>query len=203
MDVELIQMDPAAARERLHMYRDALKRRADAEYEAAAMGYEALAKGTPLVDIAEVFQACPVDAKGRPRLAIARADRKQVEFRAEGHWWGSSPTVTEYRFDAASPNGNYLIEVRVPVDIEVGSERPKTGFALVPMVPPDVEPRKAILRKRSILWEVEAWSDRRIGATPDRDPYLLEHVTGTLYAVVGAWDLTPLEQAVMTGRREA
>jgi hypothetical protein len=48
---------------------------------------------------------------------------------------------------------------------------------------------------------VEQWADTRIGARPDRDPYLLRHLHGDAYAVLAEWDLTPLEQLVMTGRR--
>jgi hypothetical protein len=36
---------------------------------------------------------------------------------------------------------------------------------------------------------------------PDRDPYLLRHVGGALYAVLAAWDLTDLERAIMSARR--
>lgn len=76
------------------------------------------------------------------------------------------------------------------------------GYALVPMVPADAreEAGNPQLSKCWILWEVERWADKRIGAVPDRDPFLLKHVGGELYAILAAWDLTDLERAVMAGR---
>lgn len=35
---------------------------------------------------------------------------------------------------------------------------------------------------------------------PPTDPLLLRHLHGDLYAVLAAWDLTPLERAVLAGR---
>ena len=43
-----------------------------------------------------------------------------------------------------------------------------------------------------ILWEVEKWANQQHNVTPDIDPYLLKHVTGSLYAVIAEWDLTNL-----------
>jgi hypothetical protein len=74
------------------------------------------------------------------------------------------------------------------------------GYALIPMIPADVRPRDA-LENCYVLWEVEHWADRPIRATPDRDPYLLKHLAGDLYAVIAEWDLTELERAIMQGRR--
>lgn len=51
-----------------------------------------------------------------------------------------------------------------------------------------------------ILWEVEVWSDTRLGPQADRDPYLLRYLGGDLWMVLGEWDLTDLERAVMAGR---
>ena len=76
----------------------------------------------------------------------------------------------------------------------------KTGFALVPMVPADVRPKGA-LSNFFVLWEVQAWASRAQVMQPDRDPYLLKHLAGDLYAVVAEWELTDLERAIMTGRR--
>jgi hypothetical protein len=45
-----------------------------------------------------------------------------------------------------------------------------------------------------VLWDA-VWTPE-----PPIDPLLLKHCGGSLYAIVAAWDLTPLEQAVMRGR---
>lgn len=90
----------------------------------------------------------------------------------------------------------------------------KRGYALVPMIPPEVRRglrngngsrcRKHAAsndRKRFILWEVDEWSDTRLRSQPDRDPLLLEHLHGEMYIVLAQWDLTEIERMVMLGRR--
>jgi hypothetical protein len=65
--------------------------------------------------------------------------------------------------------------------------------ALVPIVPPNLNPRGA-LGNYHILWDA-VWV-----AAPPKDPMLLRHLAGSLYAIVAHWDLTALEMAVMRGR---
>jgi hypothetical protein len=76
---------------------------------------------------------------------------------------------------------------------------PKSGMAMVPMVPPDVlPPRGADLSKHFILWEVESWD-----VSPPVDPILLRPIGGDLYAVVAQWDLTEIERTIIAGTRKA
>ena len=142
---------------------------------------------------------------GRPRLAIARADRKQVKVTDGRFSWRSHVPVGHILFDATSENFHdfdYAGSLRIDVPWSDGKTvQIPTGYALVPLVPADVRP-SGQLRNYFILWEVEQWSDRRIGAKPDIDPYLLRHLAGDLYVVEAEWDLTELERAIMSGRRE-
>lgn len=69
----------------------------------------------------------------------------------------------------------------------------ESAQALVPMVPPALHPARH-LRNYHIIWDA-VWIKE-----PPRDPLLVKHLAGFLYAIVAAWDLTPLEQAVMRGR---
>src|SRR5688572_18022547 len=84
MDVATITMDPEQAREKLRHYRAGVHRKADAEWERAADAYEQLAQGTAIVVLSEAIQHASFDAKGRPMLAIARADRRQVALTFDG-----------------------------------------------------------------------------------------------------------------------
>lgn len=206
MNVATITMPPHKAREKLAAYRDALKRRANEEYAAAAQGYEALAAGKALLDLDEAFRACPQDAKGRPKIAIARADRRRVTFRLQD---GDHKVAIFDASDSALPRtyvGSLIVRVPYVDDpakkVDVWSVR---GHALVPIVPADIAPGVPGRNFKAchILWEVEQWADRPIGSRPDRDPYLLKHLAGSLYVVEGAWDLTPLERAITNGRRDA
>jgi hypothetical protein len=65
--------------------------------------------------------------------------------------------------------------------------------ALVPIVPPNLRPDRALSRY-VILFEAE-WRP-----VPPVDPLLLRHLHGALYVVLAAWDLTPIERAVLAGR---
>ena len=209
MNVATVQMSPEAARKKLQACRSQLHRRADAEYEALEKGYAALAAGTPLFDVELALRDCPVDEIGRPSLAVARADRKQVRM----DWphrsqFCSFHTSTDYRFDQRWPTlttSFHLGRQHSHTERHSWSDDPKLypadieGYALVPLIPAEHRPNGA-LRRYHILWEVEEWSANRHRTEPDRDPYLLEHLAGSLYRVVAEWDLTDLERAVMRGR---
>jgi hypothetical protein len=199
MTVATIVMAPEEARARLQEYRAGVHRKADAEWEQAAVAYERLAQGTPLVVLSQVIADSLCDVKGRPLLAIARADRKQVECTLGGS--GNRVTfdtqIPKYRQRDAGRKGlQFTYELTRPA---VGVPLWTRGYALVPMVPPNVLQRRQ-LRDHFVLWDVVAWADSRIGAKPPVDPYLLERVADDLYAIVGEWDLTEVEQAVMRDR---
>jgi hypothetical protein len=201
MDVATIKMPKEEARAKLAEYRRGLHRRADAEWERAALAYEAAALGKPLLVLSAVIAQAPRDEKGRPRLAIARADQRQVQYYRHRDW-----AVERFSIPGARPR---LRDARISVPVQAETpaflaSNPRwpwecEGYALVPLVPPDVR-RGHDLSRRFILWEVEQWSDAPLGAVPDRDPYLLQRIADDLYAVVGEWDLTEVERAVMRDR---
>lgn len=202
MNVAAMTMPPEDAVAKLRAARRSLHRRADAEYEALAKGYEALAKGLPLVNLAEAIRGAPLDEKGRPRLAVFRADQRQVKVSASRDAFRFSPAVWR------SSRTERALEMGFPYPGAIGSRWKgdhyevvnHDGYALVPIVPPEIKGPHD-LKKCHILWEVEAWADSMIRTVADRDPWLLRHLGGDLYAVLGEWDLTDLERAVMAGRR--
>lgn len=163
MNVATITMDPEVAREN-RAYRKALHTRTDAEYEAAAKGYRALAAGTPLLHLGEVFRA----------------------------WKYETAASLTVKVQMGAP-----LAKTSKVTYRMGRE----AFALIPMIPADVLPERYDPQTHFILWEVEQWSEERIGARPDRDPFLLRHLGGELYAIVAEWDLTDLERAIIAGTR--
>ena len=195
MDVPTITMPKKDAQAKLIAYRLQLRKRSDLEYQAALAGYQALAKGTPLLNLTDAFVAAGLGPDLRPRLAFARADKRQVVCRI------SSTQLTFHAFDrdAWREHGSPTL-IRSIVYEHPNPRDANTGYALIPMVPADVRPRDA-LNGCFILWEVERWADRPIRSAPDRDPLLLKPITGDLYAVIAAWDLTDLERSIMAGRR--
>jgi hypothetical protein len=195
MHTPLITEDPAQAREQLAAYNRQLHRRDDPEYRAIAQGYAELIAGRPLLNLRECFATVPLDEKGRPRLAIARADRRTVRLSFEGR----SRMVFDTRMNA-NPSRSLWIEVDVPP-----FERRHLGvsYALVPMIPAAVRakiPRGTRDASCHILWQVEQWSETPLGQQADRDPYLLRHLGVDLWVVLAEWNLTELERAVMAGR---
>lgn len=205
MNVDLLTMDKAEAMERLEAYRAALRRTADEEYFAVAAGLEAMAQGYPVINYARAIADGGVDEKGRPRLAVARADRSQVEVDRNRDWVEFSALArgaSHWQYSSAFPDGLLLRRMAMPRESFVGPYR-ATGYALVPLVPPELILAiggHSRLRGYLTLWEVEEWADRRIEAEPDIDPYLLRPIHGDMCAVIGQWDLTELERAVMAGR---
>lgn len=196
MEVPTIQMARQKALDKLGSYRSQLQKRADSEYEAAVAGYKALADGKVLLDLEEVFAECPRDEKQRPMLAIGRADRRQVAL----SWDGPG----RYRFDArsnewaAQPGPTNLVMMVGSGLVRDNAKPYGSGYALIPLVPADARPN-VDLKKCHVLWEVPEWADGRISAAPV-DPYLLQHLAGSLWVVLAEWELTPLEQAITRGR---
>lgn len=198
MNVPTIEITKSQALQKLESYREQLRRRADGEYEAAVKGYEALAAGKILIDLVEVFRDVPTDDKDRPMLAIARADRRQVQFE-----WSQR---NQFRFDARSQYSAGRPGPTLVVSVDAGRQcKVQTwlsrGYALIPMVPADVRPN-VDLKKCHVLWEVPVWADNRIRTTPPTDPYLVQHLAGSLYVVLAEWELTELERAITRGRAE-
>jgi hypothetical protein len=191
MNTPTIEMPREVAREQLRHYRAQLHKRA-----AVAVGLEHLARGTKLLNLADCFQNVPLDQHWRPKLAIARADRKTVRFRRERRDVGSFDTRTSSA-GRPWPKHGLRFELTLPqCPSDVNYWTLPGGSSLVPMIPASV--REAIgridLAKHFVLWEV-TWADI------PRDPYLLKWTgAGDLYAVLAEWDLTDLERAVMGGR---
>jgi hypothetical protein len=201
MNTKTMSMSKEAAKEKADAYRKALARRSDDEYAAALTVYEAMEEGLTVIDVGAAIREGGFDEKMRPKLAIARADRRQVEF----EWRGSNDIAT---FNTASPNANGhqsrgLIE-RVNFNRRHGQRDGKwdtdvRGFALVPLIPADVRP-EGQQRNWHIIWEVEQWADQRIGARAAPDPYLLRRLSGDLFVILAEWNLTEVELLVTQGR---
>jgi hypothetical protein len=207
-------MDPAEAQRKLDAYREFLTDRhsgkVEHEFGAAARAYAELAKGTPLIDPAEAIRSCGWRADGRPALAIARADQTRVHFQLErsarrwdpntGRWSGPWAPM-EWRFHAAKSRNDRQragdLTFRVSDVTTEPPVEPRSGTAMVPLVPPEAYPPRGLdLAKHFILWEVESWD-----LAPPVDPMLLRHIGGNLWAVVAQWDLTEVERMIIAGTR--
>lgn len=196
MNASIIEMPQDEARTKLLAYQE--EHHSDAaEFNAACeVGYESLAAGKRLLHLSKSFRQAGLDEKDRPRLAIARADRKEVSMR-----WRRRIAVfnASYKSEEHARNSCPTLIRDVSMEAPNAVETWRRWFALAPAVPADVRPPTGQLRQWFVLWEVEEWFASSRTMTAPRDPFLLEHIGGELYAVLAEWELTPLEQAVLEG----
>ncbi len=200
MNVETITMPEDEAIAKVNAYRNGLRRRADSEYRVALTAYEALAAGKALINIDEVFATAELNAEGFPNIAIGRADR--IEVRAQRH--GGSHNC-EFSTATGALGGQWTgNHPGLTIDCTLSNEGKgwKSRYALLPMVPPEVRP-KGQLKDYHILWEVDHWSKEPKTRIAPVDPILLKHLTGPLYVIMGAWDLTEVERCIVVGRVSA
>jgi hypothetical protein len=189
----MISMEEAAARSAIREYRQAVREQHRAEDLAILRGYRQLVKGRKLLDLEDVMRQTGLDERGRPRLAICRADAQWCYFRH--HYRLPTFSFTESLVERATlsyirlPRGTYGAD---PLMKGADGRQVWQVRALLPSIPPRLRP-KAALSHYHILWEAE-WE-----AVP-RDPLLLRHLHGQLYAVLAHWDLTDLERAILKGR---
>ena len=215
MELQTIEMERPAAREKFLEYRQAVRRRHVEEDAQIMRGYRQLAAGRQVLQLSETLRAGGVTTRngGRggwdrdrryalPRLAIARADEPKVYIEGISRdggmtfFWneGMNPHATAKNITL--PAGTWdLREIEDVASITTGS-RWTSWEAQVPHVPPALRPERG-LAGYHILWEA-TW--RQNTPPPAKDPALLKRIGGDLYAVVAIWDLTELERAVLAGR---
>lgn len=199
MNVELIRIEPSAAKAKLASYRKAIAERhhahaaeqTNAEWTRIAEGYRMAAKGLALIELSKAMATGGWDEQGRPKFAVACADRKRVKCNAD------NSALVFFDVNESSwkrRRTRFEFPMRNLPARPAGSRQAWGIEAIVPIVPPDVLPRPDLdLSRRVILWEAD-WTEAPI------DPLLLLPIGGDLYAVEAAWDLTPLERAVISGR---
>lgn len=200
MDLQPMTMPEEAAKAAFREYRGAFlaeRNRIDGEL---MRGYKALSEGKQLIRLTETITAGGVDEMGRPRLAIARADETEIGFSRErngavtfapdhARQWGRSEAADRA---FAMPAGT-LPPLADDAKFDYGYD----SYATIPIIPPRLRPPHG-LSGFQLLWEA-IWHARRQTRAP-RDPALLKHIGGDLYAVLAVWDLTDLERAVLEMR---
>jgi hypothetical protein len=198
MELNTIDMPVAEAEHRLAEYRESLRHNRNSEDEAIAAGYRAAARGMPILSLSETIDAGGFFDNGLPRIAIVRADATQCFVTQD--MAGSWKIDLVFSRNRDSENRGALVgadTVRVHTSREWNSRDSwRRGSTIVPNIPPPHRPNPRRLHRFHILWEVEKWT-----MVAPRDPALLKHIGGDLWAVMAVWDLTDLERAVLAGSR--
>jgi hypothetical protein len=201
MDLNTIQMPRAAARkayldlragirEQRDLELDAVRRRHLRADEAAARAYRHLSVGNQLLRLSPTILG-GFDDTGRPKIAITRADVPEVLMI---RWGGGElvfcPSDDEWTRDRTK-RFTFEAERREPGRLN--------AVATTPTIPQEFRPATR-LSNYHILWEA-AWRAQRTAPRAPRDPALLKHLGGDLWAVLAVWDLTPVEAAVLEASR--
>jgi hypothetical protein len=190
MEVNALTVDRDEAVKMLRKYREhkAYQTPFDADVERI---YKAITEGKVLVNaLAEIVKHGLTD-QHLPKLAIARADEK-VCYLSDTHGDGAMMAGMEWVMgNSARSRWFKFDDGSFP-----GIDKRSRHKAMVPHIPPDIRPRRGI-ENYHILWEAD-WT-----YSPPVDPMLLRRMgkTGDIWLVVGAWDLTDVERAVMGMRQ--
>jgi hypothetical protein len=217
MELQTITEEPEVAKRLFEEYRTEIRKPLRDEATAAqlelrrldtemARAWKQLADGTTLLRLAETIRAGGLMQRAAwgdftcalPKLAVARADARHVYtigVTSRGNITFSVAKTPNWR--QLSEARQNIVEIDEAFEEDAGKERYTSNgtiwSALVPTVPPRYRPNR--LAGYHVLFEVENW--QREPQPPGRDPALLKHIGGDLWAVVATWDLTPLEAAVL------
>lgn len=195
-----IEMGEKEAEEAYKQYLEVVKTRKEKYLKDLKTVYYNLKQGKTVIDIFEAMKKADTNKEGDPRLAICRADAKEVYFEKQSVGSGSfshedfgSWNKGSYRYDIQLPSNTFSDwKFKEGSDWEINRKRIKTK---VPIIPAHLLP-KGKLENYYILWETKEWE-----TLPERkDPFLLKRISNNLFVVLAEWDVTKLEQSIIRGR---
>jgi hypothetical protein len=187
MQTRQIALDKAEAAKLFRKYREhrAYSTPADREIERIA---KMVAEGRIVVQGVGSIVAAGVNAEGLPKLAIARADAPTCHLQLN-HDGSARMSIAEWQRSRAKIGTSFIFPPGAFATRQRGPFK-----SAVPLIPPDIRPRRG-LENYHILYEAE-W--RQVVPV---DPLLLRRIgKSDLWIVVGAWELTAIERAVVAGR---
>lgn len=212
MEVEQLTIPREKAEEIYQESREALKHHAAAKKSQFLKDLRSvtnqLRRKRKILDLeASIIKGGLLESK-EPKLCIAPADqdigyfrklekgagvfRRRTGWRGRGQW--RSPNLKD---EFSFPQGTFP---EWPTEPDRTWRIHRENIEIItPAIPPKILlliPKHHTLKGYHILWEVEKWEPTRV----PKDPILLKQVTAKLFAVIGTWNLTKLERAIMRGR---
>lgn len=211
MEIEKIQMPQEKAKAEWKIYNDLIKKRHDKYLEDMKKCMYQLSQGRALIDIYKVMEKAGVNKTYQPRLAIARADWKEVFFTKKDSGRGFFAGDSKDWYDKSKgeidmPPETFCQWLRIKDDITMSDksirkaerrwdiETPKIKTK-VPIIPAQLMP-EGELSEYYILWEPKTWEE----LPEQKDPLLLKRITENLFVILSAWDVTELEQSIISSR---
>jgi hypothetical protein len=203
--VDKIVIPAEQAKEEWHKYVDLLKTRTDKHLKIMKEAMYYAKNGKELIDIYEVMKKAGLSSTCEPRLAIARADLHEIYFEKRDEGAGTfgkqarySETQVEWeRTMIELPSRTFEIHWSRPLAAD-GRERWEIANKIiktkVPIIPAELMP-EGDLENYYVLWEVKEWQQ----LPQTKDPFLLKRISENLFVILGTWELTELERAVIDG----
>lgn len=188
MDVQKLQMDKQQARDLYLKYQQARAGMTPNDRAISAI-YKRIAAGKLVIRALASITAAGLGEDKLPKLAIMRADIQRVQCYPRRDQVELSAVIGN-RQSSYAKDRHFTIDMPGCVDNWHGRK-----IATVPLIPVHLRPRRAI-EKYHILWEAD-WNQYPV------DPYLLRRFGADAWVVVAAWDLTPVERAVMAQQLNA
>jgi len=201
-EIPKIKMPKEQAKEEWKKYCNVLKKRKEKYLQVMKQAMYQMKEGKELIDIYKIMKIIGLNENNEPILAIARADLKEVIFKkrdegtgifATGIDWGTNIKWNKDRVELPSKTFDIHWERQENSDWKIKNSIIKTK---VPIVPVEILP-EGDLSNYYILWEVSDWEE----LPETKDPILLKRISENLFAVLGSWDLTELEQSIILGRK--
>lgn len=190
-EVTKIKMPKEKAKGEWRKYCEVLKKRKEKYLKVMKQAMYHMKEGRELLDIYKVMKKAGLNENNEPRLAIARADISKVTFEKRDEGTG------DFEEDIRLPQNTFKIHWDREEGIEdtnswrIDKKRIRTK---VPVIPVEILPEGA-LSNYYILWETNEWEE----LPETKDPILLKRISENLFAILGTWDLTELEQSVISG----
>lgn len=204
MEVSKLEVPQKRAEELYQECREALKDHESDYVKELRRLYNQLRKKKRIIDVFASMKKAGLNEEGDPKLAIAPATQKHAYFRKDKDGAGAFRRLTDKRYetlrdDISIPTGTFpdLETETTPWNTQT-IKKPNIK-TLAPCVPPKLLlliPKHHTLKNYHVLFEAEKWTLHH----PPKDPILMKKVTANLFVVVGTWNLTKLERAVMRGR---
>ncbi len=211
MEIEKIQMPKDKAKAEWKKYNELIKKRHEKYLEEMKKCMYQLSQGKALIDLYKVMEKAGVTKDYQPKLAIARADWKEVYFVKTDSGRGVF-TAERDRGWAIKSDGDVDLQPHTfmewprekeSIKTDTGTKQADVSWSIaskniktrVPIIPAQLIP-EGNLSGYYILWEVKNWED----LPETKDPLLLKRITENLFVILGAWDLTDLEQSIISGR---
>lgn len=192
------------AKEEWKKYCDVLKTRKEKFLKVMKDAHYQMSQGKELIDVYKIMKEVGLNENNQPRLAIARADLTEVYFLKRDEGAGMFGTKNDWNGVTASAKDMIELPQKTfdthweridPSKPESWNIKNKIIKTKVPIVPLELLPEGS-LSNYYILWEAKEWED-----LPDtKDPILLKRISENLFAILGCWDLTDLEQSILRGR---